>query len=154
MEVAAKKRTRVDADAGVRHCMMLMAEGMWRTKRHRAEVAALFGVSPATVKTWATTASRVLRLSQEPDMEKVRARSLASLQVIVTKALAAGELRAGVSALELRAKLLGLIVQKHDVTHRPKVAHLSREEHLQALEQLRTEIAEEEARLHAEGESS
>lgn len=161
-------RTREDADAGVIECMNLMADGLWVSGKSHAEVAAKHGVSPATVKNWATNASRILRLGTEEEAEDARARCVATLDTIVAIALQKKgirftdddeaeytlpepDLRAAVSAVGEKAKLLGLIVQKHDVRTAPKVAHLSRKEHLEQLEQLEQEIAAEVKRLEAEG---
>ena len=158
--------------------MDLMADGRWVSGKSHAEVAAEFGVSPATVKDWATSASRVLRLALEEDKDVLRARLVATLENIVAEAMQttkpvtvrkltrvgkkvvnvsttelmpAPSLAAAVSAVQTHAQLFGLISQKVDVTTRPNVAHLSREEHAAELERLGAEIAAEVARLKAEG---
>jgi uncharacterized protein YjcR len=159
-------------------CVKLMADGLWVTGVSNVAIAEKHGVSVATVKAWATNASRIIRALHEGDMEEIRARSLSTLETIVATAMRTKKavqvyrrtksgkqsmatefmdepsLSAAVAALELRAKLLGLIVQKHDVTTRPKVAHLSREEHLAELEKLEAEIAAEVKRIAAEGSTS
>ena len=158
--------------------MRLMADGLWVSGKSHEVVAKQFGVAPATVKDWATSASRVLRLILEQDKEEIRARMIATLEnvvaesmktvkpvtvrkeltrkgkrvsVSVTEMLPAPSLQAAVSAVLAQAQLLGLVSQKLDVTTRPSVAHLSREEHAQELEKLSTEIATELSRLKSEG---
>lgn len=175
--MTAKKRDREDADAGVRRCMELMADGLWVSGRSHEMVAAEFDVSPATVKNWATNASRILRIALDEDKEGLRARMVATLENIVSAAMrtvkpvtvrkrvrSGGKfvmrseteflphpsLAAAVSAVQTQAQLLGLIAQKVDVTTRPSVAHLSREEHAAELAKLAAEIAAEQARLEAE----
>lgn len=155
-----------------------MADGLWVSGKSHADVAAEFGVSPATVKDWATSASRVLRIAVEADKEELRARLVTTLENIVAEAMRtkkavtvrklvkvgrkrvpstvteymdAPSLQAAVSAVETQGRLLGLISQKLDVTTRPSVAHLSRAEHLAELEKLSAEIAAEQARIAAEG---
>jgi hypothetical protein len=159
-------RAREDADAGVRECMELMVAGRWVAGTSHAELAAKHRVAPTTVKDWATSASRVIRLALEGDKEDIRARMLATLDTVVSKGMQtvkvatigpegardskfydAPDLRAVVSAVETQARLLGLITTRHDVTTRPSVAHLSRDEHRAELEKLAAEIAAETARL-------
>ncbi len=147
-----------------------MTTGRWVAGASHADVALEFGVSPSTVKDWATSASRVIRLAVEGDTQDIRARMLATLDTIVSTAMAkkgvaitrsgrdvetefypAPDLKAAVAAIAEQAKLLGLVVQKHDVTTRPNVAHLSREEHAAELAKLAEEIAAEQKRLAEEG---
>lgn len=157
-EADAVPRTRVDADAGVRRCMELMTSGKWVSGKSHAEVAAEHGVEPVTVKAWATSASRVIRRLAEEDLPEIRARILAGLERAVAMAFERqgmslkGEpydnpdVRGAVAALEVQAKILGLITQKHEVT-KPNVTAMTREQHLEALAKLREEIAAEEAKL-------
>jgi hypothetical protein len=124
---ATHARTRVDADAGVREIMTLMTEGRWVSGSGHADIAFRYGVSPATVKDWATSASRVIRLAVESDPEDIRARLLSTLETVVSKAMSresatmTGELypnpdlKSAVSAIAEQAKLLGLVVTKHEV---------------------------------------
>lgn len=97
--------------------MDLMAAGLWVPGRSHELVAAQFEVAPATVKDWATSASRILRLAVEEDAEGLRARLTATLDTIVSRALSADkpDYRAAVSAVDTHARLLGLVVQKHEV---------------------------------------
>lgn len=95
--------------------MDLMVAGRWVSGRSHADVAFKHGVSPATVKDWATSASRVIRMAMEGDLEDLRARMVATLEGITADAREAGELRAAVSAVAEQAKILGLVVQRHEV---------------------------------------
>jgi transposase-like protein len=88
------------------------------------EIAQKHGVSPATVRDWATSASRVLRLAVEADPEDIRARLLTTLEKVVASAMGRTspkstgdlysnpDLKAAVSAIAEQAKLLGLVVTK------------------------------------------
>lgn len=133
---ARAPRVREDADAGVKDCLDLMTSGRWVTGQSHLEVADRHGVHPETVKKWATNASRIIRFAIEGDREDIRARMLATLDTIVAKAMTtqdvfttgindkgglvsefrdAPNLSAATQAIETAAKLLGLVVQKHEV---------------------------------------
>jgi len=126
--VAAKKpeairaRTREGADAGIRDCLDLMTSGRWVTGKSHAAIATLHGVAETTAKDWATNASRMLRLLVEVDVEDIRCRLVASLEGICADARDAGDHRAAVGAVDSMAKLLGLVVQKHEVAMTPAEA--------------------------------
>jgi hypothetical protein len=125
---------RIRSDAGVERCIELMTSGAWVRGRSGKVVADEFGVSPETVKEWATSASRVIRLAVDGDTEDIRARMLATLDHVVSEAMSkqgaattrsgkdvevtffpAPDLKAAVSAVAEQAKLLGLVEQKHKV---------------------------------------
>lgn len=129
-----------------------MTSGQWIPGKSHGEVAAKFGVSPATVKDWATSASRVIRLSLEGDLQDIRARMLATLDTVVSRALRkkSPDLRAAVSAIDTQGKLLGIQMQKHDVTIGGTLMTLSRAEHLTELAKLKAEIELEERRAEEE----
>lgn len=129
-----------------------MAAGTWVPGKSHREVATKHRVAEATVKDWATSASRVIRALHDGDIQELRALSLAQLQACVAKALTRRppDLRAAVAAIAERNKVLGIISHKVDVTSRPSVAHLSREEHAAELAKLSEEIAAEQARLREE----
>lgn len=116
-----------------------MADGLWVSGRSRDVVAGEFGVSPATVKDWATSASRVLRIHVEGDPGEIRARLVATLETIVSKAmskefscpsvddgppvtLAAADLKNAIAAIAEQGKLLGLhtehLVHSGEVTEK------------------------------------
>jgi hypothetical protein len=165
-----EERTREDADAGVERCMHMMLAGEWQPGTSHKLVAEEFGVSPVTVKNWATNASRIIRLCpDEETREEIRLSMLTTLSRVVQEGfdrkvvvmprhrdgspeyVDSPDLKAVVAAIDTQAKLLGLVVQKHDVRTRPAVAHLSRDEHRAELEKLQSEIAAEVARLATEG---
>lgn len=124
---ATPARAREDADEGVDRCVELMTSGQWVTGRSHAVVAEEFGVSPTTVKNWATNASRIIRAAVEGDLPDIRARMIATLDTIIADSLGkhvtdrdgdvhpSPEGRTAVAAIETQAKLLGLITQKHEV---------------------------------------
>lgn len=156
-----RQRTRVDADAGVQDCIEIMTAGEWVAGRSHKIVADKHGVSPATVKDWATSASRVIRALATVDQGEIRTRILTGLEratelafkqigVTVTgEEYSKPDIKGAVSALVAQAQILGLITNKHEVTSKPP-ATMSREEHRAALKKLQEEIAAEEARLQAE----
>lgn len=164
----APRRTREDADAGVARCVEMMTAGEWITGQSNLAVAEEFNVSPATVKNWATNASRIIRLAIEGDKEAIRARMFSQLETVVQRAMertrpvttkAPGkvtyelvpepDLRAAVSAIDVQAKLLGLSGTRVDVVNH-RVSHLSKAEHEAALVTLRGEIEAELARIEDE----
>lgn len=107
-------------------CVELMTQGEWRTGVSHQLVASEFGVSPRTIEGWATTASRLIRLSIG-DGEEVRARLVVMLEDVHRRALQkqaatsegdmydSPDLRSAVAAIAEQAKLLGLVEQKHRV---------------------------------------
>lgn len=112
-DVPRVARTREDADVGVRRCVELMTGGHWISGASHQAVAEEFGVSPRTVEDWATSASRIIRVAVEGDLGDVRARMLATLDTIVSKAMTGKEdLKAAVSAIEAQAKILGFAKQQ------------------------------------------
>ncbi len=105
-----------------------MTTGAWVPGTSHRAVADEFEVSPKTVEGWATNASRIIRLAVAQEPEEIRARLLATLSTVTRMALgrvgvnpltgdeyAAPDLKAAVSAVAEQAKLLGLVVQKHEV---------------------------------------
>lgn len=134
---ATPTRTRERSDAGVRRCVELMTSGLWVTGKSGAQVAEEFGVAEATVKDWATSASRVIRLAIEGDKEDIRARMIATLDLCIAKAMTktgaavgkggevsvydAPDIKAAVSAVGEQAKILGLVAKTEmEVTLRAK----------------------------------
>lgn len=147
-----RARVREDADRGIHEIVELMASGHWVTGASHERIAKKHGVSPATVKNWATTASRVLRSLLEEDSDNLRARLVATLDVVVHRALSpkGADLRAATMAIGEQAKLLGLQSSKLDVKHSGAMLGMTREQHLQALNELKAEIAAEEIRIREE----
>lgn len=126
---ATRARAREDVDKGVERCIELMTGGKWVTGRSHRAIAEEFGVSPATVKDWATSASRVIRLAIQGDADDIRSRMVATLESIVAASLdkvvtdREGDVfpspdgRVAVAAISEQAKLLGLHAPtKVDVT--------------------------------------
>ncbi len=120
------------AEAGVRRCAQLMTDGMWETGRTTELVAAEFGVSPRTAETWASTASKALRLAIG-DGEELRARLAMMLERHERIAMSrvavkmSGEeypnpdVKAATNAVKTLAEMMGLVTQKHEHAH--VVAH-------------------------------
>lgn len=120
-------RTRDGTDDAIREVMRLMTSGQWRTGQSHETLAAKYSVTPHTVSGWATTASRLIRLAIG-DGEEAKTRLLVMLEDIharaLTKTAATSEgvlydspdLKAAVSAVDSQAKLLGLHVQRVDMT--------------------------------------
>jgi len=111
---AAPARAREDADVQVRQCLDMMASGRWVIGQSHLAIAEEHGVHPDTAGRWATAASRVLRIALEGDVEQIRAQMVATLGTIIAGTMA-GEPRTSIAAMELQSKLLGLVVQKHEV---------------------------------------
>lgn len=116
------------ADDGVRRCAQIMTEGSWRTGKSHAQVADEFGVSVRTVETWASMASRAIRIAVG-DGEELRGRLSMMLEKIQDMALTrqaatmggdlydSPDLKAAVVAVKTQAELMGLMVQKHVHAH-------------------------------------
>ncbi len=115
--------------AGTQRCVDLMTAGLWVTGRSHKELAAEFGVTEDTVKHWATAASRIIRMAVSGDMEDIRAGMPATLDTVVRMAMTRQaatmdgdlydnpDLKAAIAAIEAQSKLLGLVVQKHEVSY-------------------------------------
>ena len=99
--------------------MDLMTSGRWVQGQSYLAVASKYGVSPTTSRDWATNASRIVRLAIEGDVEGIRVQMLATLGTIVCRCMDAEDHKTAVSAIETQAKLLGLMVQKHEVAVTP-----------------------------------
>ncbi len=108
-------RTREDSDQGVHECLALMTSGQWVTGKSHRELAERHDVHPDTVKKWATSASRIIRIALEGDVEDIRARMVSTLEGIIADARTGADHRAAVAAVEAQAKLMGLVVQRVEV---------------------------------------
>lgn len=73
-------------------------------------------MAESTARDWATNASRIVRLAVQGDVEEIRARMVATLETVATCAIADEDWRTVVSAVAEQAKLLGMVVQKHEVS--------------------------------------
>lgn len=94
-----------------------MTSGQWVSRQSLVLVAGEFGVSTSTVETWATSASRIVRAAVAGKMDEVRARMLVTLEGVIADARRAGKYREVVQAVDTYGRLLGLMVQKHEVRH-------------------------------------
>lgn len=113
------------AEVGVRRCAQLMADGAWETGRSSELVAAEYGVSPRTAETWASTASRLLRLAMG-EGDDLRARlalmlerheRVAMSRVGVTmggEEYSNPDVKAATTAVKTLAELMGLVTQRHE----------------------------------------
>lgn len=112
-EKAEAQRAR---DVIIRGIMTEMCEGRWQTgKSHRA-LADVHNVELSTVRGWAAEAALVLRQCRG-NPEDIRDEILAGIENCHRFALAENDVRSALSALELRTKVLGLLVTKvQDVT--------------------------------------
>lgn len=110
----ARAKAKEAGDEGVRECLNLMASGRWISGVSHLHVAERRKVHPGTAMNWATAAGRVLRLAVEGDTEDLRSRMVATLGAIIDTAMNT-DLKAAISAIDTQAKLLGLMVQKHEV---------------------------------------
>lgn len=108
-------RAREENDVGVQDCVDLMVSGRWVPGKSVHVIAEKHGVSWRTVENWATNASRIVRLAIQKDTEDIRAQLVATLADIVSEARDAGDRKAAVMAVAEQAKLLGLVVQRHEV---------------------------------------
>lgn len=93
------------ADEGVRHIAKMMADGQWETGASHDAVAATFGVSPRTVESWASQASRIIRALQG-DGEELRGRIGALLELHERGARKEGERKNAIMALKVLADVM------------------------------------------------
>lgn len=126
----ARERTGAErrpvVDEAIREIITMVTSGQWRSGVSHAELAERHGVTEHTVSGWATQAHRLIRMCIG-DGEEVRTRLIAMLEDIHRRAIGrqaatsegelydAPDLRAAVSAVSEQAKLLGLVVQRHEV---------------------------------------
>lgn len=85
----------------------LMANGRWVTGVTGLDLAKHWRVTPETVRRYAAEASRALR-ADESDLDDLRARNRATLETIVSEAMASKDLRSAIAAIATMADLLGL----------------------------------------------
>lgn len=104
-----------------------MSRGAWN-RAALEQIAAREGADPAAVEKWASSAGRMLRLASTDQVSALRARNVARLDEAYDLALEhevvtadgdiheSPDIRAAVAAVAEQNKLLGLIVQKHEVS--------------------------------------
>lgn len=85
----------------------LMASGRWVTGVTGDDLSRVWRVTATTVRRYAAEASRSLR-EEGPELEDLRARTMATLETVVSQAIATGELRTAVSGIAELAKIRGL----------------------------------------------
>jgi hypothetical protein len=109
-------QARAELDGIVRGIMDAMCSGAWQTGKSHRELADKHKVELATVRAWAADASRMLRLCRG-DEQEIRDEILAGVENCHRFALEEKDVRSALAALELRTKVLGLLVTKvQDVT--------------------------------------
>lgn len=109
-----RRVTRARVDALVFEIAQRMAAGEW--KPADAEQYALReGVSVSQAQAWAVRAGKFLRVADPSEAQMLRARNVDRLDETYQAAADDGDNKACVSAVEAQNKLLGLIVEKHEV---------------------------------------
>jgi hypothetical protein len=118
--VSDPAHARTEVDAIVQHIARLMTSGRWRTGHSHTLLAKKYELSTSTIATYATQASRLIRMSLG-NGDEIRTRLVVMLEDIHRRALkkqaATGEgelydapdLKSAVSAITEQAKLLGLV---------------------------------------------
>lgn len=102
------RRERVEKIVG------LMAGGRWVTGVTGPKLAALWGLSPATLRVDSAEASRRLRLDPEEEQQK-RHQLVAILETAVSVAAEKRDAASMTRAALGQAEILGLLTQKHEV---------------------------------------
>jgi len=146
VETRVTRAKKGDLDAGVERCIALMTAGSWEAGASHKLVAEEFSVSPRTVETWASVASKIIRRAMG-DEEQIRTEMAASLEAMKRLALdrqaatMAGELypnpdvKAAVAAVATRAKVLGLVDRKEPERPTALPADMSPEQMLAYLDE-------------------
>jgi hypothetical protein len=123
-----RTRARAETDERVIEVAGLMSAGKWRAPTSHALLAEKYGVTPAAVEKWATSASRLLRMMDSAQLAAYRARNIERLDELYDLALDAEhvdsqggvhpqpDIRGATGAVAEQNKLLGLIIEKHEVT--------------------------------------
>lgn len=109
----AKKQERAPR---VQRIARMMAEGIWFSGPSHAELAAEYGVAIETIAHDAKDASRVVRFLEGLDQDQMREHIARGLERCRQLAEEDRNPRAGVSALDAMARLLGLQSVKVDIT--------------------------------------
>lgn len=103
-------------DARVVEVAGLMASGKWVAGVTALALAETHGVTEHAVEKWSAAAARMLRLIDTPGLQALRARNVQRLDDVYDDASDDADHKARVSALAEQNKLLGLLVQRIDVT--------------------------------------
>ncbi len=94
----------------------MLAERTWVPGESHAAMAAREGVTVSAVESWSATAARMLRLVEAPQLAALRARNVQRLDDVYEDASDGEDHKARVSAIAEQNKMLGLVVQRLDVT--------------------------------------
>jgi len=103
---------RAVKDQRVDHIVRLMAHGEWHGAGSHHELSDAWGVSIAAVQEYARIASGIIRVVVEGNPDEVRAEIIAGIEAIKAQAIKQRELRTALQAVDLKARMLGLITNK------------------------------------------
>lgn len=109
--VTRARASRAEAEARVREVADLMRAGAFVRGRTARELAARWGVSRSVAEHAAAEASRMVARELEADRDMATVAIWTRLERVMVE----GEDRDAVKACELAAKLLGLMVERHEV---------------------------------------
>lgn len=153
----ARARLQGEKEQRVDHIVSLMARGDWAGTRTTLELAEQWGCTRFAVAEYAATAGAVMRRLVMGDPESIRQEILAGierLRLIATETTKfervgpteyierrAPNVEAALRAYELRAKMLGLIVQNVKVSE--EIAKLPDDELRRQYEAMRKRVASE-----------
>jgi len=107
-----EKRPKLDTGAHIDRIADAMARGAWITGASARAYAKEHGVNLDTVRGWSSTASRIVRAGTNEERAELTASTLAKLEVMAARAQAAGDIKAGVAALNLLSDIAGLKAPK------------------------------------------
>ncbi len=111
-----EKRPKLDTGAHIDRIADAMARGAWITGASARAYAKEHGVNLDTVRGWSSTASRIVRAGTNEERAELTASTLAKLEVMAARAQAAGDIKAGVAALNLLSDIAGLKITKVELT--------------------------------------
>ena len=126
VDLSDPARAREIREQRVDHIVGLMSRGQWRAAASHRELSREWDISIGAVQDYAREASGIIRHLVSDDADNVRAQIIACVEQIrydalnATKSTIGGDeynapdLNAALKAVELHAKLLGLITQKVD----------------------------------------
>lgn len=100
-----------ELDDAVRRIVELMLKDEWRVGESHLEFSRKYGVTTATVRDWASHASRFIRLCAGSE-DEIRDELLRNVRRIGGKAEDAGEYRDALGAQELRLRVHGFLDRK------------------------------------------
>jgi hypothetical protein len=112
-----RARAKIEREVRVDRVLSLMSRGAWFGVRTTRELATEWSCSQGAVNDYAREASGIIRHVLSDDVEELRAQLLLGAEDIRRRALrksGGSDLRSALGALELRAKVLGLVVQRID----------------------------------------